>query len=87
LHRILFFEGTYILNTALFPHHTNATDWDYMHLYLCIPSFLTRWPVWQQYANWSVFVYCILVKENVQETLPLSKSRLDLSSSKNGVDL
>jgi hypothetical protein len=34
-----FFSAT--LTTALFPCHTNATDFNYIHLYQCVLNFLT----------------------------------------------
>jgi hypothetical protein len=54
---------TATLNTALSPHHTNATDCDNTQLHLYVSNFLTLWAVWQLYSSWSVSAYCTVVTE------------------------
>jgi hypothetical protein len=68
---------------AFYPHHINAIGCDYTHMYLCSVTSLL-WPASWLYLNWSVFAYCVLVTQSVQETLSLWKSPLPCQTEKRG---
>jgi hypothetical protein len=52
-----------------------------------LPNFLTLWPAWRLYSNWSVFAYCMSVKKIYRQHFHYGRVHETCQTAKNCVDL